>query len=181
MTRYLDRWGFDAIAVDVNTSETDGLRAGQKFIDEGAVFLRVRAAMERLPIASGMISLVATNASFHYSTEFHDALWEFERVLIPGGMIAIIDTPFYENETDGERMMAERAAGFRRKYGIAEILSRPMRYLTFEHIAKLAGEVNLQCHVRPVWPGWRRKAAEVRGKLLGRRIAQFPLLVLEKR
>jgi ubiquinone/menaquinone biosynthesis C-methylase UbiE len=108
MTRYLDQWGFDAIAVDINTSEMDGLRTGQKFIDGGAVFLRVRAGMERLPFGSRRIRLLATNASFHYACDFRAALSEFERVLAPGGMIAIIDTPLYENSAGGERMMAER-------------------------------------------------------------------------
>ena len=37
MTRYLDSWGFGAIAVDINTSRTDGLRAGQKYM--GAALL----------------------------------------------------------------------------------------------------------------------------------------------
>src|SRR5262249_49044915 len=81
MTRYLDRWGFDAIALDVNTSRLGGLGAGQKFIDEGARFLRVRAGMEQLPFAPERITLLATNASFHYANDFRAALSEFERVL----------------------------------------------------------------------------------------------------
>src|SRR5438874_1188978 len=64
MTRYLDLWGFDAVAVDINNSEVDGLRAGQKFLDEGARFLRVRSGMEPLPFVSGSITLLATSASF---------------------------------------------------------------------------------------------------------------------
>ena len=61
MTRYLDRWGFDAIAADINTDAVDGLRAGQKFIDEGAHFLRVRAGMEKLPFAPGHIRLLVNS------------------------------------------------------------------------------------------------------------------------
>src|SRR5439155_25926679 len=67
LTRYLDRWGFDAIALDFNDSPVDGLRAGQNFLDAGARFLRVRAGMERLPFLSDRIRLVAANASFHYA------------------------------------------------------------------------------------------------------------------
>jgi SAM-dependent methyltransferase len=180
MTRYLDRWGFDAIAMDINSSVNDGLRAGQKFIDEGAVFLRTRAGIERLPFASGRITLIAANASFHYACDFRAALSEFERVLTPGGIIAIIDTPFYENTPDGERMVAGRVAEFRQKYGMTEMLARRSSYLTFEALEKLAAEKQLKLSVYPVWPGWRRKAEEIRGKLLGRRIAQFPVVVLGK-
>src|SRR5256886_5570128 len=70
MAPYLDRWGFDAVAVDINISEIDGLQAGQKFIDEGAAFLRIRSEMERLPFASERIRLLAANASFHYAKDF---------------------------------------------------------------------------------------------------------------
>jgi SAM-dependent methyltransferase len=180
LTRYLDRWGFDAIAVDINTSESDGLRAGRRFIDEGARFLRVRAGMERLPFASSRIRLLVTNASFHYASDFRAALQEFERVLAPGGIIAIIDTPVYEDANDGEQMMAERVVEFRRKYSMTEALARQSRYVTFKGLEQLAAGLKLEHIVHPVWPGWRRKAEEVRGRLLGRRIAQFPLVIFEK-
>jgi len=180
MTRYLDRWGFDAIAMDLNTSELDGLRAGQKFIDEGAKFLRVRAGMQRLPFAAGRFRLLATNASVHYADDFRAALSEFERVLTPGGMIVIIDTPFYEKSNDGEAMMDQRVESFRREYGIAESLARRSSYMTFNGLAELASATGLRCTARRVWPGWRRRTEEIRGRLLGRRIAQFPLVVLEK-
>ena len=180
MTRYLDQWGFDAIAADINISEADGLRAGRKFLNEGRIFLRVRAGMERLPFVSGRIRLLAANASFHYAVDFRAALSEFERVLTPGGMIAIIDTPFYESPADGERMMAERATEFRQKYGISEVLSRRSSYMTFDRIRELATSVGLRIQIHDVWPGVVRRYEEVRGRLAGRRIAKFPLVLLVK-
>ena len=180
-TRYLDRWGFDAIAVDIRTSSIDGLKAGQKFIDEGAKFLRVRAGMERLPFAANRIRLIAANASFHYLSDFRGALSDFLRVLTPGGMIAIIDSPFYEKAADGELMIADRVVEFRRKYGIPEALARRSYYLTFKDLEELAASLNIECRVYPVWPGLRRKTEEIRARICGRRIAQFPLAVLYKR
>ena len=101
-------------------------------------------------------------------------------MLTPGGIIAIIDTPFYENAADGEHMIAGRVAEFRQKYGIPEALARRARYLTFKNLEELAAALNLECRVHRVWPGWRRKLKEVRGKILGRAIAQFPLVVMRK-
>ena len=181
MTRYLDRWGFDAIAMDINISELDGLRAGQKFIDGGSKFLRVRAPMERLPFPPGRIRLIASNASFHYATDFRAALSEFERVLAPGGTIAIIDSPFYENASDGEKMLAERVVEFRRKYEMPETLARHSRYLTFKLLEEAAASLGFTCQVHPVWPGLRRSYEQVRARFTGRRLAQFPVVVLEKR
>jgi SAM-dependent methyltransferase len=180
MTRFLDQWGFDAIAIDVNTSSVDGLAAGQRFIDEGSRFLRIRSPMDRLPFASGRIRLVVINAAFHYAVDFRATLGEFKRVLPPGGMIAIMDTPVYENPADGERMVAERVKDFNEKYGISELLSRQSRFLTFERISELAREHDLRVRIHRIWPGWRRKYEEIRARLGGRRIAQFPLIVLEK-
>lgn len=181
MTRYFDRWGFDAIALDVNDSPADGLRAGQKFLDAGAQFLRVRAGMERLPFLSDRITLVAANASFHYASDFRAALSEFERVLAPGGMIVIIDTPFYERSADGERMIAERVVHFRDKYGVDETLGSRARYLTFEGFEQLLRSMNLKWRIVSVWPGLARKYEEVRGQLAGYRVARFPVVVIEKR
>jgi SAM-dependent methyltransferase len=180
MTRYLDRWGFGAIAADFNDSPADGLRAGQKFLNAGARFLRIRAGMERLPFLSDRITLVAANASFHYAGDFRAALSEFERVLTPGGMIVIIDTPFYKDAADGERMIAERVIQFRTKYGIAETLASRARYLTINGLDDTARSMNLAWRIYPVWPGFKRKYEEIRGNLSGRRVAQFPVVVIEK-
>jgi SAM-dependent methyltransferase len=180
MTRYLTQWGFEAIAIDINDDPVDGLQAGRKFIDEGARFLRIRTRMEKLPFHSCSIQLLALNASFHYTHDFKAALCEFDRVLAPGGMIAIIDTPFYENNGDGERMLAERVKSFRDKYGMPETLARSSRYLTFRELEELAASFRLKCHVRKVWPGFKRKCEEVRSGFLGQRIAQFPVVLLER-
>jgi SAM-dependent methyltransferase len=180
MTRYLDRWGFDAIGVDVNIGKTDGLAAGQKFIDEGARFLRIRSPMEWLPFAPGRIRLVIANAAFHYAADFRAALSEFKRVVPPGGLIVILDTPVYEDPSDGERTVAERVTDFRTKYGIPEALARKSRYLTFSMISELAAQQNLKVRVEDVWPGWRRRYHEIRGRFAARRIAQFPVIVFER-
>jgi SAM-dependent methyltransferase len=181
LTRYLDQWGFGAIALDLNASAVDGLRAGQKFIDDGATFLRIRSGMERLPFVSNRIRLLATNASFHYASDFRAALAEFKRVLTPGGIIAIIDTPFYENSDDGERMMAERVVEFGTKYRIPEFVARQATFVTYTQMEELARWVGLSLRISNVGLGLARKIEQVRGRISGRRIAGFPLVVLEKK
>jgi SAM-dependent methyltransferase len=175
MSRYLDRWGFDTIALDINTGKADGLRAGQKFIDEGAKFLRVRAGMESLPFISESITLLIANASFHYATDFRATLSEFERVLTPGGAIVIVDTPVYDDASDGERMIAERVEDFRRKYDIPAELGRRARYLTRNDLEAIP-----HLNVQPVWLGLGRAYETARARLFGHRIAKFPVLVIEK-
>ena len=70
MTRFLDQWGFDAIAIDVDASSVDGLAGGQRFIDKGSRLLRIRSSMDWLPFASGRIRLLTINAGFHSAVDF---------------------------------------------------------------------------------------------------------------
>ena len=56
MTRYLDRWGFGAIAADFNDSPADGLRAGQNPQHWGA-----------LPPHSRRNSTIALSFRSHYT------------------------------------------------------------------------------------------------------------------
>jgi SAM-dependent methyltransferase len=180
MTRYLSRWGFDAIAIDINDGPVDGLQAGKRFINGGINFLRVRSRMERLPLSVQCVSLLVTNASFHYAADFRETVAEFERVLAPGGMIAIVDTPFYESNQDGERMLAERVETFRQKYGMTEALARSSRYLTFQQLEELARFRGLKWRVYKVWPGFKRKCEQIRSGFLGHQIARFPVVILER-
>ena len=181
LTRHLDAWGFDSIAIDFNDSAGDGLRAGQKFIDEGAKFLRVRSGMESLPIVSSRTTLLVTSAAFHYATDFRGTLSEFDRVLAPGGTIVIMDTPVYENDADGKHMIATREEEFRRKYGIPGPFARRARYLVRRDFESTVDSLHLRLSAHPVWPGLRRTYESFRARLRGQRIAEFPVLVIEKR
>jgi hypothetical protein len=170
--------GFDAMAIDVDTSSVDGLAGGQRFFDKGSRFLRIRSS-NWLPFASGRIRLLTINAGFHDAVDFRATLGEFKSAS-PGGMIASVDTRVDENPAGGEPMVAERVRNFRRKYGILETLSRQLRFLTFERISELAAEHDLRVRIHRPWPGWRRKFTEIRARFGARRIAPFPLIVLEK-
>jgi ubiquinone/menaquinone biosynthesis C-methylase UbiE len=136
--------------------------------------------MERLPFASEHIRLIAANASFHYSRDFRATLSEFERVLTPGGIIAIVDSPFYESAADGERMLADRVVEFGQKYGMTQALARRSRYLVFRDMADMARSLKLAVRWHPVWPGVSRSFAQIRARLTGTRIAKFPVVILEK-
>jgi ubiquinone/menaquinone biosynthesis C-methylase UbiE len=137
--------------------------------------------MERLPFDSDCIRLLAANASFHYACDFRTVLSEFRRVLAIGGTLALVDTPFYENSEDGDRMVSQRVEEFREKYGIEESLARKSSYFTYSRLEELAESLNLTVQIRPVWPGLARQYQRIRGRLAGHRIAEFPLVLLGKK
>ena len=180
LTKHLDEWGFDAFAVDINVSVADGLKTGQFYLDRGARFLRVRAGMERLPFVDAGIQLIVANASFHYASDFRAVIFEFHRVLDPAGRIVIIDTPFYLSESDGERMVCERVEQFRRSYGIGEALARRSGYMTRERLDESVRGLDMQYEMHSIPTGLRRTYEKWRSCLLGRRIAEFPMVVLHR-
>ena len=179
LTRYLAAWGFDAIAVDINRGAIDGLEAAAKR-SEPVAFARVSADMDSLPLTAGRVTLVVANASFHYAADFTVTLAEFRRVLADGGRIAILDSPFYRREADGERMVAERVERLRSKYGIATDVAAASRYLTFSQMRALATAARFGCSIHHVWPGAGRTWARIRSRARGHRIAEFPVVILEK-
>jgi hypothetical protein len=92
-----------------------------------------------------------------------------------------MDTPVYKREADGERMMSERAEDFERKYRIPRSLARRGRFLTFDDFEPVVHSLNLRLSVHQVWPGMRRTYESIRAGILGRRLAQFPVMVIGKR
>jgi hypothetical protein len=53
--------------------------------------------------------------------------------------------------------------------------------MTYEELRELAASLALDVRIRRVWPGLARKYKELRGKLARHRIAEFPLVLLEKK
>jgi hypothetical protein len=52
--------------------------------------------------------------------------------------------------------------------------------MTYETLRQLAGSFPLKVRVLKVWPGFARNVEEIRARLAGGHIAEFPLVVLEK-
>jgi len=178
LTQHLKTWEFDAIACDISVSPNDGLLARR--IDEGSEnsFQRIQADMKALPFDAAAVDLIVANASCHYVPDLTALLAEFRRVLTTEGRIAILDSPFYSDPADGERMLAERVDDYRRQFDAPEDLLRRVSYLTYERLQYAAQCAGLACTIERVSPGPRRTYERIRSRILGRRIADFPMAIL---
>jgi SAM-dependent methyltransferase len=178
LTQYLQTWGFEAIACDISVSHNDGLLA--RLIDSQSpdFFSRIQANMETLPFAGATVDLIVANASCHYVHDLTALLSEFRRVLAPHGRIVILDSPFYSNPADGDRMLSERVVEYRKQFEAPEGLVRQVSYLTYERLKHAAYNADLACTIDRIWPGPRRTYEKIRGRILGRRIAEFPMAIL---
>ena len=166
--------GHRPIAVDWRDDDVDGLGAARGYAKHlDPMFARVAASFEALPFEDGSCDLTVFNASLHYATDLRGTLLETARVLGDRGTIAILDSPFYRREKDGDEMVAEKRSGVALAMGELQedLLALPsIEYLTRARLADASGGLGLS---------WRRHrvlypmAYEMRpflARLRGRRI-----------
>ena len=105
--------GWSAAAVDV-TVEAAGLAAARLHPQP---LLLLRAEMDALPFAPASVDLVVLNAALHYAPDVGGALDEAIRVLHPGGVLAVLDSPVFRDADAGRRMVEEFAAETLARHG----------------------------------------------------------------
>jgi SAM-dependent methyltransferase len=179
LSNQLSQRGHILAAVDLQTNSQDGLGALKYY--EGSI-LSLQAEFEHLPLTCGQIDVAIFNASFHYATRYFDTLREILRILTPGGLVAILDTPVYRDSESGRQMVQERQAQFTRLYGFPSDSIPSENYLTEERLAELGRELDLDWHVHTPWYGMRWAVRPYLGKLRGQREpARFMVISAERK
>lgn len=139
------------------------------------------ADFHQLPVAETSVHLVVFNAALHYSWNLEGALAEAWRCLVPGGYLAILDSPFYESDAAGAAMVEAQRLAFREQHGVAAAGQEGRGYLTAAALravplSPMATWVAMQ--PRRAWT-WRLRRAWRRLRL-GRESADFPLWIAVK-
>ncbi len=166
----LARLGHRATALDIRDDEVDGLGAAREFLRrEPGVFSCIVAQFENIPVPDGFFDIAVFNASLHYARDLAQVLAEARRVVRPGGVLAIMDSPFYLREDDGDAMVAEKRAHGEALFGTrSAILLEPefLEYLTPRRLAEASLGLAWRHHsVRyPLWYEFRPLFAWLRGK-----------------
>ena len=111
----LTRGGWAAAAVDVTVHGGDGLAAARH---HDVSLLLARAEMAALPFATNSIDLAVFNASLHYAANVQSALTEAVRVVRPGGLVAVLDSPVFKNADAGHKMVEEFQRHSRDQLGV---------------------------------------------------------------
>ncbi len=166
--------GHRCVAVDLSLDERDGLGCSSRYEEP---FLAVQAEFDRLPWADGQFELAVFNASLHYSCGYEKTLEEALRVLVPGGTLAVMDTPLYHDPESGRQMVREREREFRRRFGFPSD-SLPMEnFLTFQRLEQLGEQLGVRWRLSKPHYGWRWALRPLRARLAGRREPARFLLV----
>ena len=173
------REGHTVVAVDLLVNDWDGLGAHAHY---DAEFVPVQAAFDALPFHGRRFYWIVFNASFHYSVDYHRTLSKTIELLAANGVLAIVDTPVYHDESSGREMVAERKAEFIRRYGFASNALPLENFLTFERLQRLADEHALDLHLEQPDFGLKRRLMPFWARLRGRREpAGFPVIELKPR
>lgn len=144
--------GLRPCAVDINLDEQDGLRANRHF---GVRFPCLEAEFDVLPFPANVADAAIFNASLHYSTDLSRTFCEVLRVLKPGGLVVLVDSPIYRDATSGQQMVIEQHADFERRFGDRSDRLASIGYLTFSDLDRLARQFGLDWRVHRPWYGWR--------------------------
>ena len=175
--------GHNCIALDMRDDDVDGLGAAADFLaDNPRLFQRVAASFEALPFADGIFDIALFNASIHYARDLECALAEALRVTRKGGLLAILDSPFYRVDADGDAMVAAKKMTGTASFGAnADILLSQnfIEYLTPERLA--AASPGLMWSRRrvlyPLWYELRPLRAWLKGE---RKPSRFDLWIAAK-
>ena len=166
LSRRLALEGHSLAALDILTDSADGLGAAR--LSE-VQFETAQAEFDRLPLADASVDLAVFNGSLHYSTNYARTLGEALRVLRPAGAVAVIDSPFYQCDRSGAKMVEERRHAFVKRYGFASD-SIPCRgYLSFPELDTLAEVLGLRWRIHRPFYGLRWALRPLASKLRGHR------------
>jgi SAM-dependent methyltransferase len=169
--------GHCAVAVDAIDDDVDGLGATRHYATD---FVSVQADFDALPFASGQFDLVVFNGSLHYAADTAATLERTHRMLTPGGVLVVMDSPMFRADGDGTAMVSATQERFMSECGCANVVQPGAGYLTFSRLADIAEKLALRPHFVPSRGplGWRlrRSVARVR---LRRAPAAFGLWVAQ--
>ncbi|MEO7676064.1 MAG: methyltransferase domain-containing protein [Verrucomicrobiota bacterium] len=94
-SRLLAQRGGNVIALDVNEANFYGLKTSDIMFEAHKVYFeRILESMNNLPFRDESIDCITFNASFHHTPDHYKTLAECNRVLKPGGRIAMVNEEF---------------------------------------------------------------------------------------
>ena len=165
------REGHRATALDIRADNVDGLGAAHPFLERAAGGMWITVApFDDIPAPDASFDIAVFNASLHYATDLPAVVAEAARVVRPGGLLAILDSPFYRREADGLAMVAEKTADAPRRFGgrADALMALPfIEFLTRERLAAASAPIGVEWRrSRVVYPPWyelRSLKARLRG------------------
>jgi SAM-dependent methyltransferase len=169
--------GYRVVAVDRLDDEADGLGACRHY---PVTFPAVQADFDALPFEPHQFDVVVFTGSLHYSSDPAASLREAVRMIAPGGAVAVMDSPTFRRDADGEAMVADQRRLLSAEHGIADPIRAGVGFLTYAGMERAFRSLGLrsrflQSHGPLMWR-LRRQIGRWR---LGRQPAAFGVWVAQ--
>lgn len=170
MSYRLARAGHSPFAVDLLVNGRDGLGAAEHYRSHlPEMFPRFQAEFNHLPFADAQFDVAIFNASLHYTEDCEASVREALRCVRSGGAVIVCDTPWYSRDESGRTMIAERRAGFLRRFGTASDAIASMEYLTDDRLQKLEEGLSIRWQIQIPSYGLKWATRPLFAKIHGRR------------
>jgi SAM-dependent methyltransferase len=134
--------GHRAVAVDRLDDDADGLGACRHY---PLAFPAVQADFDALPFEPYQFDVVVFNASLHYSGNPAASLREAARMVSPGGAVAVMDSPTFYRDADGEAMVADQRRQMMTEHGLDDPLRAGAGFLTYAGMERAFQSLGLSC------------------------------------
>lgn len=180
LSHHIARLGVEVFAVDVLRDEALGLRAGGTYVRRGPYFERIQGELERPPFRTESIDAVVCNASLHYAESLPKAVAGIERILRPGGLLAVLNSPVHHDASSARRAEFHFREQLKRQ-GATETLTSTYHHFTWEEIISVLGASLGPPREEPFDPGLVfRTIRFLKGMALRMELASFPIVTATK-
>jgi len=181
LSHHLAIRGHDVYAVDAVLDNTVGLGAAGTYARMGPPFQRIWGDLEHLPFQSSSVDAVVCNASLHYARDMPASLVDITRVLRPGGLLAILNSPVYVRPASAARALSKFRAHLR-NLGLADEAVLCYHHLSRSELESQVGTLIGAVNEIPFDAGWWfRWSRRLKGVALRMELASFPILTASKR
>jgi SAM-dependent methyltransferase len=137
--------GHRVVAVDRLDDDADGLGACRHY---PVVFPAVQADFDALPFEPQQFDVVVFAGSLHYAADVAATLREAQRMLTPGGAMAVMDSPMFTRDADGEAMVADELRRMQRAHGFVPVRGG-LGFLTYRSIDRAFEQLGLRARFHP--------------------------------
>ena len=169
--------GYRVVAVDRLDDEADGLGACRHY---PTTFAAVQADFDALPFEPHQFDVVVFTGSLHYSSDPEGSLREAVRMVSPGGTVAVMDSPVFRRDADGESMIADQQRRLKVEDGLVAPIRPGVGFLTYARMERAFRALGLRARFLrsrgPLVWRLRRQMGRLR---LGRQPAAFGVWVAQ--
>ena len=169
--------GYRVVAVDRLDDDADGLGACRHY---PIGFAAVQADFDALPFEPHQFDVVVFTGSLHYSSDPENSLREAVRMVSAGGTVAVMDSPVFRRDADGEMMIADQQRRLQVEDGLVAPIRNGVGFLTYTRMERAFRSLGLRCRfLRSRGPlAWRLRRQIGRWRL-GRQPAAFGVWVAQ--